>query len=91
MVYELVNFTTSVKTYNQAGAILRENDTLGYHFINTGSVIVYINNIPLYPSGVLDTMYPLCKDVSKYQIRFDTTVLPIPNPELTVLTFNQTI
>lgn len=88
---ELIKFTTSVKTYNEAGAILRENETLGYHFINTGSVIVYINNIPLYPSGVLDTMYPFSKDVSKYNIRFDTTVLPIPNPELTVLMFNQSL
>lgn len=89
MVYELVKFTTGVKTYNLSGTILREENTLGYHFINTGSVIVFINNIPIYPSGVLDTFYPLSKDISKYTIRFDASVIPIPNPELTVIIFNQ--
>lgn len=88
---DLINFTTSVKTYNQSGAILQEASTIGYHFINTGSVICFINNIPIYPSGVLDTMYPFCKDVSKYTIRFDTSVIPVPNPELTVLMFNRVI
>ena len=86
---QLVQFTTSFKTYSQAGAILREPETLGYHFVNTGSVIVYINNFPLYPSGILDTMYSNYQDVSKYSIRFDTGVIPIPNPELTVIMFNK--
>jgi hypothetical protein len=89
--FQLVNFTTGTKIYSTSGTIERDPNTLGYHFINTGSVIVYINNIPVYPSGVLDTMYPLCKDVSKYTIRFDTSVLPVPNPELTVIIFNQSL
>jgi hypothetical protein len=88
--FQLVEFTTDTKTYNQAGAIVREPQALGYHFVNTGSCIVYINNLPLYPSGVFDTMYIGCKDKSTYNIRFDATVTPIPNPELTVITFNQT-
>lgn len=87
----LTKFTTGVKTYSISGTIERDSNTLGYHFINTGGVIVYINNIPVYPSGVLDTFYPFSKDVSKYTIRFDTSVLPIPNPELTCIIFNQVI
>lgn len=87
--FELVEFTTDTKTYNVAGAIVREPSALGYHFVNTGSVIVFINNLPLYPSGVLDTMYSGYKDKSLYNIRFDSSVTPIPNPELTVVTYNQ--
>lgn len=87
--FQLVEFTTDTKTYNQAGAIVREPSALGYHFVNTGSVICFINNLPLYPSGVFDTMYIGCKDKSLYNIRFDSSVVPIPNPELTVITFNQ--
>lgn len=89
--FDLLEFTTDVKTYNQPGAIITEKTAIGFHFVNTGSVIVFINNFPLYPSGVLDTMYIGCKDKSKYNIRFDTSVVPIPNPELTVITFNQVI
>ena len=88
--FELVEFTTDTKTYNTPGAIVREPTALGYHFINTGSCIVFINNLPLYPSGVFDTMYSGYKDKSTYNIRFDNSVIPIPNPELTVITFNQT-
>jgi hypothetical protein len=86
--FQLVEFTTDTKTYTQAGAITREPTALGYHFVNTGGCIVFINNLPLYPSGVLDTMYIGCKDKSLYNIRFDATSLV--NPELTVITFNQT-
>lgn len=89
--FQLVEFTTDTKTYNQAGAIVREPNALGYHFVNTGSTIVYINNFVLYPSGVLDTMYVGCKDKSIYNIRFDASVQPIVNPELTIITFNQVV
>jgi len=86
--FNLVNFTTDTKIYRQAGAIVRENETLGFHFCNTGSVICFINNLPLYPSGVFDTMYIGCKDVSLYNIRFDLSTTPA-NTELTVVSFNQ--
>jgi hypothetical protein len=85
--YELLNFTTNVKTYNAAGAIERNESDLGYHFINTGSVLCFINNIPLYPSGVLDTMYAGYADTSLYNVKFDLTAGT--NPELTVLSFTQ--
>ena len=88
--FELVEFTSDTKIYTQAGAIVREPTALGYHFVNTGSVICYINNLPLYPSGVWDTMYSGYKDKSLYNIRFDASVVPIPNPELTIITYNQT-
>jgi hypothetical protein len=87
--FDLLKFAIDVKKYNQPGAIVTEQTAIGYHFVNTGSCIVFINQFPLYPSGILDTMYIGCKDVSKYTIRFDTSVTPIPNPELTVITFNQ--
>ena len=87
--FELLRFAIDVKKYTQAGSIVTEPGAIGYHFVNTGSTIVFINQFPLYPSGILDTMYMGCKDVSKYTIRFDTSVMPIPNPELTIITFNQ--
>lgn len=85
--YELLQFTTNTRFYNQAGAIEKNPSDIGYHFVNTGSVIVYINSLPLYPSGVLDTMYSGYKDESLYNIKFDTAAGT--NPELLVLTFQQ--
>mgnify|MGYP006275271153 CR=1 FL=1 len=89
MAVEFVKFKTSYKTYDIAGAILREEDTLGYHFINTGDVICWINGFPLYPSGVLDTMISGYQDTSLYTIKFDNSISPTPNPELGVITFNR--
>jgi len=87
--FELLEFAIDVKKYTTPGPIVTEKTAIGYHFVNTGNTIIFINQFPLYPSGVLDTMYMGCKDVSKYTIRFDTSVLPLVNPELTVITFNQ--
>ena len=87
--FDFVEFTTNTKTYTIPGDILREEDTLGYHICNTGSCLAFINNFPLYPSGVLDTMLIGYKDKSKYTIKFDQSVLPLPNPEITVITFNK--
>lgn len=84
--FELVRFDTAFKTYQKAGAILRDETTIGYHIVNTGDCLCYINNFPLYPSGVLDTMYPGYKDESLYNVRFDTGGA---NPEITVITFNE--
>lgn len=85
--YELLKFTTNTRFYSQAGAIEKSNDDLGYHFVNTGSVLVFINSLPLYPSGVLDTMYAGYKDESLYNIKFDLAAGS--NPELLVLTYQQ--
>jgi hypothetical protein len=87
MKYELLKFTTNTRFYNKAGAIERDPSDIGYHFVNTGSVIVFINSLPLYPSGVLDTMYAGYKDESLYNIKFDLTAGT--NPELLVLTYQQ--
>lgn len=87
--FEFVNFTTDVKAYQNAGDIFRNEDVLGYHIVNTGSCLVFINNFPLYPSGVLDTMLIGYRDKSKYTIRFDQSVQPVPNPEVTVITFSK--
>jgi len=89
MAIELVNFVSSNKTYNKPGTILRQKETIGYHFVNTGDVIVFINGLPLHPSGVWDTMYPGYRDVSLYTIRFDNSILPVVNPELTVIMYSQ--
>jgi hypothetical protein len=85
--YELLNFSTNTKIYNQAGKIEQNKDDIGYHFVNTGSVICYVNSLPLYPSGVLDTMYAGYKDNSLYTIKFDTAAGT--NTELLVLTYTQ--
>jgi len=85
--YDLLKFTTNTRFYNKAGAIERSADDLGFHFINTGSVLCFVNNIPLYPSGVLDTMYAGYKDESLYNVKFDST--GGTNTELLVLTFQQ--
>jgi hypothetical protein len=87
MDINFVNFVTDFKTYSIAGDIFRDANVLGYHIVNTGNCVAYINNFPLYPSGVLDTMLIGYKDKSKYTIRFDTTS-PV-NPEITVITFNK--
>lgn len=84
---QIINFTTDTKIYTEAGAIVREPNTLGFHFVNTGNNIVFINNLPIYPSGVFDTMYYGMKDVSKYYIRFDIVIGA--NNELTCISFNQ--
>jgi hypothetical protein len=87
MNYQFVEFTTDFKTYSIAGDIFKDENVLGYHIVNTGNCVAYINNFPLWPSGVLDTMLIGYKDKSKYTIRFDTAS-PI-NPEITVITFNK--
>jgi hypothetical protein len=83
---QFTEFTTDFKTYSKAGDIFRDDNILGYHIVNTGNCVAYINNFPLWPSGVLDTMFQGYKDKSKYTIRFDNTT-PV-NPEITVITFN---
>ena len=83
---QFTEFTTDFKTYSKAGDIFRDENILGYHIVNTGNCVAYINNFPLWPSGVLDTMFYGYKDKSKYTIRFDNTT-PV-NPEITVITFN---
>jgi hypothetical protein len=87
MAYNLLKFVTSTKQYRIAGKIERSENTIGYHFVNTGDVIVWINNLPLYPSGVLDTMYAGYQDDSNYQITFD--IASGTNPELTTIEFQQ--
>jgi hypothetical protein len=83
---QFTEFTTDFKTYSKAGDIFRDDNILGYHIVNTGNCVAYINNFPLWPSGVLDTMFQGYVDKSKYTIRFDNTT-PV-NPEITVITFN---
>lgn len=84
--FDLVEFDTNFKSYRQPGAIIKDANTIGYHIVNTGDCIAYINNFPLYPSGVLDTMYSGYKDKSLYNIKF---AVGGTNPEVTVITFNE--
>lgn len=84
--FDLVEFDTNFKSYREAGAIIRDENTIGYHIVNTGDCIAYVNNFPLYPSGVLDTMYSGYQDKSLYNIKFDVAGV---NPEITVITFNK--
>lgn len=84
MAQEAIKFVTDFRTYTQAGKVIRYDTTLGFHFINSGADLVFVNQFPLYPSAVLDTMIAGSQDMSVYQIRFDGSV----NPELSVITFN---
>lgn len=84
--FDLVEFDTNFKNYREAGAIIRDENTIGYHIVNTGDCMAYVNNFPLYPSGVLDTMYSGYQDKSLYNIKFDVGGV---NPEITVITFNK--
>lgn len=84
--FDLVEFDTNFKSYREAGAIIRDENTIGYHIVNTGDCMAYVNNFPLYPSGVLDTMYSGYQDKSLYNIKFDVAGV---NPEITVITFNK--
>ena len=85
--YNLLKFTTNTKTYLQSGAIERNENVLGYHFINIGGAPVFINNLPLYPSNVLDTMYAGYQDTCTYNIRFDLTLSA--DAQLLVMTYEQ--
>jgi hypothetical protein len=87
MDINFVNFVTDFKTYTKAGDIFKDENVLGYHIVNTGNCVAFINNFPLWPSGVLDTMLIGYKDKSKYSIRFDN--IAAVNPEITVITFNK--
>jgi hypothetical protein len=86
--FEYVKFTTGVKAYREACTIDRDDNVLGYHLINTGSCICFVNQLPIYPSGVLDTMYTGSQDMTKYTIKFDGSGAAIA-PELTVISFNK--
>jgi hypothetical protein len=84
--FDLVPFDTSFRTYRVAGAIFRDDNTIGYHIVNTGNCIAFVNNFPLYPSGVLDTLYSGYQDFSLYNIKFEVGGV---SPEVTVITFNK--
>jgi hypothetical protein len=84
--FDLVEFDTNFKTYRTPSAIFRDDKTIGYHIVNTGDCMAYVNNFPLYPSGVLDTMYSGYQDKSLYNINFAVGGV---NPEITVITFNK--
>lgn len=83
----LIKITTESKDYTKAGNIDWSDKAVGYEFYNSGSTLLYINEMPLQPGSVLDTMYSGFQDVTKYRLRFDTTVTPPINPRLTVVTY----
>lgn len=86
--FNLVNFDTTFNSYREASAIETNENVLGFHIVNTGDCVAYINNFPLYPSGVLDTMYSGYSDRSLYRVKFEAGGV---NPEITVITFNQKV
>lgn len=84
MLAQLIKFTTQTRRYTNGGGIYRDKNTIGYHIVNTGGCLVEVNGLPLYPSGVLDTMYSGYIDQSQYNILFAAGG---SNPEITVITF----
>lgn len=84
MLAQLIKFTTQTRKYSASGGIYKDKNTIGYHIVNTGGCLVQVNGLPLYPSGVLDTMYSGYQDISQYNILFEAGG---SNPEVTVITF----
>ena len=51
--------------------IFRNDETLGYCFINTGNTALDINNFKLLPGAVFKTFEPNCKDLTFYRVKFN--------------------
>lgn len=51
--------------------IFRNEETIGYCFVNTGNTAIDINNLILLPGGVFKTFEPNCIDLTFYRVKFN--------------------
>jgi hypothetical protein len=51
--------------------VFRNEDTIGYCFVNTGNTPVEINNLVLLPSATFKTLEPGYTDKTFYKVRFN--------------------
>lgn len=68
-----MDINISVKNYNTNQPIYRDNNTIGYKFVNTGNCIVYVNEVKLNPCDELNTMFSGMRDQTLWRCRIVTT------------------
>jgi hypothetical protein len=86
--------TIIYSTKDSGKAVFRDDNTLGYMFINTGNSPVLLNNYLLLPNSSLKTFEPTCIDKTVYRIIFNNNnfINPTCSPdmaELTVILYNK--
>jgi len=88
-------FAISTITYtgkDNGQFIWRNENVLGYIFINTGNCVVKLNNFKLNPGGVYKTFETGCQDMTKWQIILETfSPCSITNAELTTLIYERVL
>ena len=74
---------------NTGEYVFRDESTLGYTFINTGNCSVSINNYILLPNSSLKTFEYNMKDITRYQMLFNTfDACSTTNARLVVLIYS---
>ena len=74
---------------NTSEYVFRDESTLGYCFINTGNCSVSINNYVLLPNSTLKTFEYNMKDITRYQMLFNTfDACSTTNSRLVVLIYS---
>jgi hypothetical protein len=91
----MIKFAISTKLYtgNDNGQFIWRNDNvLGYIFINTGNCVLRLNNYKLNPGGVYKTFETNCQDTTKWQIIWESfNPCSITNAELTTLIYEKVL
>lgn len=91
----MIKFAISTKLYtgNDNGQyVWRNENVLGYVFINTGNCILKLNNFELNPGGVLKTFENNCQDTTRWQIIWDSiNACTLSNARLTTLIYEKVL
>ena len=94
----MINFSIDTKIYGiteNNSNVFRDENTLGYLFVNSGNCPLRVNNILLQAGDTFKSFEPLCKDVTTYKIIFLPNQFTTPNScqtdfaELTAIIYNQ--
>jgi hypothetical protein len=81
---------------NNSTRIFRNENTIGYCFVNNGNTPVQINNFTLLPNSVWKTFEPNCEDQTVYRATFKQsnnlyTSCGTNNSILTVIIYSKVI
>jgi hypothetical protein len=76
--------------------VFRNEDTIGYYFVNTGNTPVEINNLILLPGSTWKTLEPGYTDKTFYKVRFNQSnnlynTCGTNNSSLTVLIYSKVL
>lgn len=90
----MINFKTDTVIYSSKDtgtAVFRDNNTIGYQFINTGNCAVYLNNYLLQPQTTWKTFETGYSDQTVYRMNFQDSFssCAVINSELTVIIYNK--